>query len=163
MIRDRFPAGEAVSRARTRAGLGVFVLGILSACQVPAQSAPFVAREGPPVVVVTMVEYRFEHLERIPAGRVVFEVRNGGQERHKLAMLPLSEDLPPLDAQLRGTERRFIPPFAGVPPREPDKTGTFAVDLIAGRRYGFVCFLTDPAGEVHARKGMSSEFRAGAP
>lgn len=147
---------------RTLAGL-VAVLILTSTVGGCGRSGParaFEARPAPPVVGVTMQEYRFEHPPQIPSGRVIFEIRNSGREQHKLALLPLDEQLPPLDAQLRGSERRIITPFAGIPPRQPGRTGTFAVDLVPGQRYALVCFLSTPAGELHALKGMNAEFRA---
>ncbi len=120
---------------------------------------------GAPEVVVTMDEYRFDFATPVPAGRVVFRVRNEGELPHRLTLVPLPEDLPPLDQQLRGTTRQYIAPFAGVsdrqPARQPGDSGMFAVDLAAGRRYGVICFLEDPDGQTHAVKGMLDEFRAG--
>lgn len=114
---------------------------------------------GSPLVDVTMRDFAFEHVSEIPAGRVVFRVHNAGEAVHRAALLPLPEDLPPIDAQLRGTERRAIAPFAGIYDRTRGQKGTFAVDLVAGQRYAFVCFVIDEGGS-HALRGMSSEFRA---
>ncbi len=107
-----------------------------------------------------MSEYRFEYQPAVPSGRVVFQVVNVGRVDHKLSLLPLAEDFPPIDAQLHGPERVVMSPFADVPLRPPGATGTFAVDLEPGRRYAFICFLRDPDGQPHALKGMNSEFRA---
>lgn len=113
-----------------------------------------------PVVVVTMREYHFDYNPAIRSGRVVFRFVNEGQRFHRPALLPLPEDLPPIDVQLRGSKRRSISPFAGVYDRRPGATGTFAVDLVAGRRYALICYARDPDGSSHALKGMASEFRA---
>lgn len=111
-----------------------------------------------------MTEYRFDYNPVVPPGRVVFRVQNAGRVGHRLAVLPLADDLPPIDAQPRGSERQVIAPFAGVPPRRPGSTGTFAVELAPGRRYAMICSLVDPEGKSHALKGMNSEFRtAGTP
>lgn len=113
------------------------------------------------MVVVSMSEYRFDHERAIPAGRVIFVVRNVGREDHKLKFVALPEDFPPLNAQLHGAERRVLAPYAGVPVRRPGQAGAFAVDLVPGRRYGMICNLSTPSGGVHALEGMNSEFRAG--
>lgn len=112
----------------------------------------------PEVVDVRMHEYGFELRGPSAPGRVVFRVANRGQLSHELIMVFLEEDLPPLDQQLRGAERRVVPTFARLPERRPGGSGVFAVDLGEGR-YGFVCFIQDPDGVQHAQKGMSTEFR----
>lgn len=118
---------------------------------------------SPPVVAVTLREYRFHLDPDVPAGRVVFRIRNAGKVAHRPALLPLEEDLPPLDEQLRGPVRLAVSPFAGVRTRAPGARGAFAVDLVPGTRYGLICFIRDPDGSSHALKGMSFEFRAPRP
>lgn len=108
-----------------------------------------------------MREFRFVYDNPIPAGHVVFEVRNVGKLPHRLSLLPLPEDLPPINEQLKGTERRGLSPFAGVPTRLPGDRGVFAAGLAPGVRYALVCFVVDADGVSHAQKGMSAEFRAG--
>lgn len=134
-------------------------LAILAAC---GKGADPVLPVPPPVVAVEMTEYRFDYEGPIPSGRVVFRVHNAGRVEHRLSILPLGEDFPPIDEQLRGTKRRAVSPYAGVPNRRPGERGTFAVDLVAGRRYAMICLVVDtPDGQSHALKGMTSEFRAG--
>jgi hypothetical protein len=113
-----------------------------------------------PVVVVTMRDYRFDYDPTIPSGRVVFRLLNKGMVPHRPSLLPLPENLPPIDKQLRGAKRRAVSPFAGVQDRRPGASGSFAVDLAAGRRYALVCYARDRDGSSHALKGMASEFRA---
>jgi hypothetical protein len=103
--------------------------------------------------------YRFVYQPVIPGGRVVWKVVNAGRLVHRLTLLPLSDDLPPIDEQLHGEERQALTPFAGVPDRLPGETGTFATDLLPGHRYALICFNQDPDGVSHALKGMNSEFR----
>lgn len=122
-----------------------------------ANKAPL--RAVPPVVVITMREYRFDYDRNIPGGRVVFRFVNKGKRPHRPSLLPLPEDLPPIDQQLHGSKRRALKPFAGIPDQKPGATDTFAVDLIAGRRYALICYAQDPDGRPHALKGMNSEFR----
>lgn len=149
-------------RGRAGSALGaaaraVIVLGLLAtSCGGQQSRLPPL----PHVVDVTMEEYRFKYEMNIPAGRVVFNVVNNGRVAHRLSLLPLDEDVPPIDVQLKGSERRIIEPFAGVPTLEPGERGTFAVDLVPGVRYAMVCFLVDEFDDTsHAIKGMNSEFR----
>lgn len=132
----------------------------LASCQsaAPRQAPPLPA--GPQVVEVRLGDYRFDYdSSSIAGGRVLFRVTNAGTVAHSLTMLPLAEDIPPIDQQLRGSERRAIAPFAGVRARKPGMSTSFAVDLKPGRRYALVCFVTDKDGPNHALRGMSSEFR----
>lgn len=151
-------AGGNRGRCRLCITTGVVSAAVaLSSCSksVPAQPLP----PAPPVVVVTMTEYRFEHPPVIPAGRVVFRFVNGGREEHRPSLKPLPEDMPPIDEQVRGPQRRVSVPFVGLGTLRPGQSDTFAVDLIAGARYGLICFAVAPDGEGHALKGMTSEFR----
>ena len=143
-----------------RSLLAAAVLGgvACSSSQVPDGSGA-----GPPVVVVTMREYRYQHPQVIPSGRVVFRFVNDGVLEHQTDLMPLAEDFPPIDQQIRGGNRRVVTPFAGFLPRKPGEIGTFDVDLGAGRRYALVCFARAPDDESHALKGMTSEFRPAAP
>lgn len=105
-----------------------------------------------------MTEYRFQHQGEVPTGRIVFRVVNAGAEPHSLVLVELTEDVPPIDVQLRSPDRRGAATYAQVPQRPPGSRDTFAVDLLPGR-YAFICFVRDAGGEQHSLKGMSSEFR----
>lgn len=118
------------------------------------------APPSPAVVVVTMNEYRFRpSATRLRAGRVVFRMVNAGREPHSPALVPLDEDVPPIDVQVSSAERRIVAPFAGVNTRLPGAVGTFAVDLVAGRRYAFVCYASTAEEKAHSKLGMTWEFR----
>lgn len=110
-----------------------------------------------------MREYRFDYSPPAGGGPIVFRITNAGAVPHQLDLLPLAEDVPPLDVQLRGSERRVVNPFAGIGDRQPGQAGAFAVNLRPGVRYGLVCFLVEPDGRSHARSGMTSEFRVPGP
>lgn len=112
-----------------------------------------------PIVSVTMTGSGFLYRRPVPAGRVVFVVRNVDQVKHELQLVPLPEDMPPVQEQLHGSQRRELAPVAGVPGRAPGQRGVFAVDLIPGARYGLVDTLLDADGQPFALKGMASEFR----
>lgn len=142
-----------------RAGLGLAIVALVTVACRTSTDSPLPA--PPAKVSVTMLDDRFEYRPEIPAGRVVFQIRNAGRRPHRLVLLPLGEDLPPIDVQLRGTERRSATPFAGINTRQPGQTSGFAVDLVPGRRYAMICFVQEPDGTTHAQKGMAREFRAG--
>ena len=121
----------------------------------PSRAVP----ASPPVVEVVMTEYHFEMPATVPAGRVVFQVKNAGTLEHDLTMVSLPDDFPlTIDEQLRGEERAGFQTRARVAPLPPGGGSTFAMDLAPGR-YGIACFVVDADGEGHGRKGMSAEFR----
>jgi hypothetical protein len=106
-----------------------------------------------------MDEYRFEYDQQIPSGRVIFRFENHGELSHQPDLVPLADDIPPIDEQLRGPTRAVVFSLAGVLGRDPGETGTFAVDLAPGQRYALICFARNEDGSSHALLGMSSEFR----
>jgi hypothetical protein len=112
---------------------------------------------SPTSVDVMMTEYRFQHQTEVLPGRAVFRVVNAGTEPHSLVLVELEPDMPPIDEQLRGPNRRGVATYAQVPQRPPGNRDVFAVDMVPGR-YAFICFVRDAAGQPHALKGMSSEF-----
>lgn len=118
--------------------------------------------EGPPIVTVTFREGGFDYNPgTIPAGRVIFEVFNEDTEKHRLTLLPLPEDFPPLVEQLSGAERRVMFPFAGMPKVNPGGRGAFAVDLAPGQRYAMMDRSRGSDGQLNALKGYAHEFHAG--
>lgn len=152
---------SAPSKGRRRGGLGVLLTAVIllaPACGGDSAAKPPLFPPTPEVVV-ELDEYRFSYRAPVAAGRVVFRFTNVGGRPHRPSLLPLSDDLPPIDEQLRGTRRRPITPFAGIPTRAPGQKGSFAVELVAGTRYALICFMEDGDGRSHAVKGMSAEFR----
>lgn len=134
---------------------------LLCGCSALSSAAPL--PPIPPEIMVTMEEYEFHYSDDVPGGRVVFRFVNAGSTVHRPVLVPLPDDLPPISAQLAGSERRALAPFAGVPSVQPGESSTFAASLVRGTRYALICFASDHNGEVHAMKGMSSEFRAREP
>lgn len=128
--------------------------GVLAGCA-PGAAAPLPPE--PSVIEVWVDEHTVDYDEEVPAGRVVFRVRNAGTDEHRLALIPLPEDMPPIKEQLAGDDRRPVEPLAGISNRGPGELGIFAVDLQPGR-YGLVCLATDEDGTTHARKGEATEF-----
>lgn len=141
-----------------RVGVAALLMVVLGACKGSSEEPALPPR--PAMVTVTMREYRFEYDPVVPRGRVVFRFVNAGRLTHQPDLIPLTEDVPPIDQQVRGERRAVVTPFAGIAAREPGEAGTFAVDLEPGQRYAFVCFARDPDdGQSHALQGMTSEFR----
>lgn len=132
----------------------------LVACNGAERQAASPLPQGPQVVEVKMSEFRYTYDPEITGGRVLFRVRNSGRLTHSLSLFPLADDIPPIDQQLRGSERRSIAPFAGTRAVDAGAATSFAVDLAPGVRYALACFVTDDQDRVHARLGMNSEFRA---
>ncbi len=140
-------------RARRRLLLVRLSLAVIG-CTGPATSA---LPPAPTTIPVTMTEYSFDYAGPVPAGRVVFRVKNSGKLVHQLSLFPISKDVPPLEMQLHGSERRVANVFASVTV-QPGEAEVFAVDLSPGHRYGMMCFLQDAFGQANALKGMNAEF-----
>lgn len=114
----------------------------------------------PQVVDVAMTENYYEYLPPAHGGRVVFRARNAGSEEHRIAIYPLPEDMPPIDVQLRGSDRRTVERLAAPLPLRPGETQSFAVDLEPSQRYALLCLLKKPDQQkTYAELGMNSEFR----
>lgn len=162
LVSRRVPhASELRSVGRSTLIVAALATAGLVACQVPGLSgAPEFLPKASPVVRVTMVDYRFRYTAPRRGERVVFRFVNAGHVVHSVTLLLLPEDLPPINAQLHGTDRRFIQPVAQIPPLQPGARDAFAVDLQPGARYALICFERAANGESHALMGMNSEFRS---
>ncbi len=141
----------------------VAIVVVVAGLALRRPTVPKPAPPSPHVVVVSMQEYSLHFEPTIPSGRVVFRFENEGRMNHRPILVPLNEDLPPIDEQLRGTNRRASRPFAAVRSLAPGERGTFAVDLIPGQRYAIVDFEQGPDNQIHALKGMAKEFRPDGP
>lgn len=149
----------ASAEHRRRLGAVGMAATALAGCTSPSRPA---LPPQPVEVRVSLDEYRFEFdppLDKIGGRAVVFRVHNRGRLDHQLSLVPLPEDLVGrLDAQVKGPERRYVPPMAALRARKPGQSGFFAVDLKPGT-YGVVCVLADADGSRHAAKGMNAELR----
>ena len=142
-----------------RPTLAAAVLGALTlasgACSAPSAPLP----PGPQVVDVTMREYSFDYdAAALFTGRVTFHVTNAGQQPHRLAVVGLPDDMPPLADQIRGSERRVIDAIADLPTMQPGAKNVFSLGLPPGR-WALISFYAGGDGASDATKGMFSEFR----
>lgn len=143
---------------RRASGFVVAVVGLASCTTGPRPPLP----AGAPTVAVTMREYRFDFKARVPAGRVLFRVRNAGRVDHQLRLYPLAPGDPPIDALLHGSVQRTFVDFAATMVLHPGRDDAFVVNLRPDTRYALVCLLPDvddPSGATHALLGMNAEFR----
>jgi hypothetical protein len=112
-----------------------------------------------PTVQVEIDDTDVRHPKPVPAGRVVFRIRNRGQEPHQLTLLQLSEDSPPIEQRL-DQEGGPAPAYvAQVPGTAPGGTGMFAAELKEGRRYALVDLSRASDGTLRGRRGVASEFQ----
>lgn len=133
---------------------GIGSVSLASCATPPAAGLP----PSPPTVHVAMRDYWYDfNGTAIPRGRVVFQITNAGRQYHQLALIPLPADFPPIQVQLRGTERRLVDELVASPPLRPGAGDTFAAYLTPGR-WAFVDFFIGPEGS-HAAMGMGAEFR----
>jgi len=114
---------------------------------------------GPEVVNVTMRDNQYVYRQPTRSGRVVFRVRNDDSVEHRIGIYLLPNDMPPIDEQLSGKERRSVDKLADPLPREPGEFESFAIDLVPGQRYALLCFLAAGGNKTYAELGMNSEFR----
>lgn len=148
-----------MNRPRCFVGL---ILGLLAgACGAePVPLASYVPPK-PATVKVTMVDYDFVFARRIPAGRVVFNVTNAGRQPHRLTLLPLGGDTPPIGELLQTSPSVSLTPLEHMPMLPPGQTSSFAVELAPGARYAMASFWPsqEEGGTPDALLGMTAEFR----
>ncbi len=151
---------DATKRGRGTVRSGLAFLTLLGGCTL---APPAVQYLPPPPAIVDVVQddHRFSIKPKgeIPSGRAVFRVHNRGQLTHDLSLVPLPEDMAPINDQLRSGDRRATPTLVRRPSHPPGGGDIFAVDLRPGR-YALLCFETDGTGDTpHALVGMAVEFR----
>lgn len=132
---------------------------LLSGCASGPHTAAYLP-SGPEVVQVVEQDrsYALDRRE-IPAGRALFRVENRSMLAHDLSLVALAEDMPPINDQLRSSNRRAVATLARLPSRPSGSSDALAVDLVPGR-YALLCFEKDGTGEPHALLGMAVELRA---
>jgi hypothetical protein len=108
-----------------------------------------------------MADNYFVYANRVPAGRVVFDVTNAGQSTHRLSLYRLPEGTPSVDAQSEASSQFSEPPLQNMAALDPGQRSMFAVDLMPGARYAMVSLWAGPDGVPDAQRGMTSEFLAG--
>lgn len=145
--------------ARRRAVAAALVTLALGGCGDSQAGEPL--PPAPPTVEVELVDHDVGYQRPVPAGRVVFEIHNAGDQVHRLALIPLPDDLPPIEEVLADERRWQVQLAARVPNLAPGETGMFAVDLAEGQRYALMDFSKTPEGTTHGRLGVADEFRAG--
>jgi uncharacterized cupredoxin-like copper-binding protein len=109
---------------------------------------------------LTLQDFAFVGLDRLPTGRQVVHVTNNGPQPHEAGIVKLSEGVTVEDLFSMATASAppsGPPPFessGGIAALSPDHDGTMTVDLVPGE-YAFVCFVPDPAsGKPHIQLGM---------
>lgn len=127
--------------------------------------------ETPPAeVTVFAKDYSFEIAPTLPGGPTRFHLVNKGQEPHMFILAHLEPDAPRVGDLIKLSEkfaREFISDQKVIPPVKPRTKGkqTFTMDLVAGDRYAYVCFVRSPKkskgkGKEHAFLGMRGELTA---
>ncbi len=141
--------------------LAVVAAGILStscaSTQEPVRASPLPPR--PASVRVTMADFYFVYPNRVPAGRVVFDVTNAGEVPHRLSLFRLPDDGISAADHLRTTAEPPAVPLQNMTILQPEDEGTFAVDLVPNGRYVMASLLVGPDGVNDAERGMIVEFR----
>lgn len=147
-------------RWRRGAGLALVVVVVVVVAGGCSSKAAAPLPPAPAVVKVSMREYAVVPRPAVVAkGRVVLEVANRGKRNHRLLIIPLPKDFPPVLEQVRGGTRRFVEPLGTLPNTAPGRTRSIALDLAPGR-YGLVCPLNEPGtNEAYSKKGMAAEVR----
>lgn len=161
---DKASGRPPTARSRRRPAallLLIVVLGAGTSALVSARFERRAPRSGvaPQAIDVIMTEYAFSFTPPAHGGRTVVRVRNNGKETHKLDLVPLPDDFPPIDVQVKSSSPRGATPFVELPVARPGDRQTIAVDLVAGQRYAMVCILPSPSRQSHARLGQNAEFR----
>lgn len=149
--------------SRARAGAAAFVAAMAAAGCSSGPRLEAYRPPQPPVVLVSMTEYRVVHARPVPAGRVVFGVINRGFSPHRLSLVALAEDSPPADQQLGAGGLGDAVPVAQMPVLQPTQDSTFAAELEPGTRYALLSLHRTSDGRTDAERGMVAEFRAQPP
>lgn len=135
--------------------LSLVVTAVATSCTSGSTYLP----PSPGEVSISLDEYQIELATPVVAGRSVVRVSNIGTMTHELRLSPWPDDSPPVKEVLADSgPGQVVQLLARVSPLGPGEDGAFAVDLAPGR-YALACFLQNPDGSLHARKGMAIEIQ----
>lgn len=121
-------------------------------------------------VEVIGVEYAFQNLpEEVQAGTYRVTFKNEGKEDHEIGIVELNEGVTAdqvIELFKQGKESEGEKLIADDDvggshgPIKPGESKDFAVELEAGKTYGYACFVDAPNdGPPHAALGMYGDFR----
>lgn len=116
---------------------------------------------------VEFEEFAFVGTDQLQAGTQTVKAVNNGQQPHHMAMVTMAEGKTAEEvlAVLSGQAPPAggPPPFTGLPglvaTMAPGAEATRTLELEAGNRYLFVCFIPDTDGTPHLAKGMTAELQ----
>lgn len=116
---------------------------------------------------ISFEEFRFIGIDGLKAGSQVVKAVNKGQQPHHMVVVTLAEGKTAQEALgvLSGQTppKPGPPPFTGFPgfvaTFAPGTEGTRTLELEAGKKYLFVCFIPDVDGTPHLAKGMQAELQ----
>lgn len=162
-MRRAAAAIAAAARRRPDRGVVALVLAVAVATGCTGEPTGAAVPDSVPTVEVDLADADLTVHGPVPAGRVVFHVRNTGEDTHRLVLFPLAEDRPPIHADIADDTERAMRVTAGVPPLDSGETARFAVDLAAGQRYAMVDTIKAPGGGQYMDRGVATEFRTRSP
>lgn len=116
---------------------------------------------------ISFEEFRFVGIEGLRAGTQTVKAVNKGTQPHHMAVVTLAQGKTAQEALgvLSGQTQPPAgpPPFTGFPgfvaTFAPGAEGTRTLELEAGKKYLFVCFIPDVDGVPHLAKGMQAELQ----
>lgn len=159
MIAALSSAGRLSHRLWRLVAAAVVLAGLLAGCAGAGSSEEPLPPEAATVEVRLADDELSLEGRPVPAGRVVFEVRNVGEHDHRLTLAPIGDDRPPMEQDVADETERPIRQLARVPTLKPGETGTFAVDLAPDQRYAMVDYAEAPDGTQYMDLGVVGEFR----
>lgn len=110
-------------------------------------------------LTLDLVDFSFVLSQPIGAGTQTIRVSNQGSHPHEVLLVELAPEATTMDflASL-GTDAPQGKPIGGITEIEPGMHNTIVAQFESGRRYGLICFVTDPdTGALHFMQGMIQE------
>lgn len=148
------PAGRRAAAAVVAAAIAVVAAG----CTAGPTAGQAPVPDPVPTVEVRLADEDLTVERPVPAGHVVFHVRNTGSRDHRVVLFPMGADWPPIHQEIANDTQHPVRFRARVPNLAPGETGRFAVDLATGQRYGLLDYSTGPEGQPHLTQGVAGEF-----